>query len=134
MLELEAILIGAVIAIASIILLIILIGAIKGIKKNRKKKEEVVEETTDLQPEVMVNSVAEEKVEPIKIVLAQGEGIYFGSEGRLPCGEYTIETCDGEETVKMRVGRYVKTYANGDKVLFTEKQKVTPVSGSIILR
>ena len=128
---LEAILIGVVITIAVIILLIIVIGAIKGPKKN--KKEEIVESIeTESQP-VMVEKL-EEEVKSMKIVLAQGEGVVVGSEGRLPCGEYTIETCDGAENVKIRVGRYVKTYENGSIIVLTENQKITPVSTSIILR
>ena len=128
---LESILIGVVIAIAAIILLIIVIGAIRGLKKNKKEKKE---EAIEVEEFPIVAPVVEEEVKPMKIVLAQGEGIVVGSEGRLPCGEYTIETCDNEESVKIRIGRYVKTYENGATIVLTEKQKITPVSASIILR
>lgn len=127
---LEAILIGVVIAIAAIILIIILIGAIKGLKKN--KKEEIIESLQTQEQPAVVEKV--EEVESMKIVLAQGEGVVVGSQGVLPCGEYTIETCDDEENVKIRIGRYVKTYENGATIVLTENQKVTPVSTSIILR
>ena len=128
----EAILIGIVIAVSAIILLIILIGAIKSIKKNKKAKEETTADAATI--EVLKEDVSVEQPESMKVVIAQGESIVVGSEGRIPCGEYTMESCDGEETFNVRIGRYVKEYTNGCKVVLTEKQKVTPVSTSIILR
>ena len=127
---LETILISVVIGLASLILLIILIGAVKGIRKN-KKKEEI---TNDVNIESNVSAEVKEEVRPMKIVIAQGESIVVGSEGRIPCGEYTMESCDGEEAFNVRIGRYVKEYKNGSVVVLTEKQKITPVSTSIILR
>ena len=72
--------------------------------------------------------------EAMKVVIAQGESIVVGSVGRIPCGEYTMESCDGEATFKVRIGRYVKEYSNGCQIVLTENQKLTPVSTSIILK
>ena len=127
---LETILIGAVIAVATIILLIIVIGGIKAAKKDSKELNDAVEPVKE---EVKVEEVKEEN-KPMKIVIAQGESVVVGSEGKIPCGEYTIESCDGEEKINIRIGRYVKEYENGTTVVLTEKQKITPVSASIILR
>ena len=128
--ELETILIGAVIAVAGIILIIIIIGGIKACKKSKKEinngNAEVKSESTQVE-------VKEEK-KPMKIVIAQGESVVVGSEGRIACGEYTMESCDGEEKFNVRIGRYVKEYENGCTVVLTENQKITPVSTSIILR
>lgn len=126
---LESILIGVVIAIAAIILLIIIVGGVKASKKKRVQIEE-----TQAEQEKVVEATVEAPSQPMKVVIAQGETITVGSEGRIPCGEYTMESCDGEETFNVRIGRYVKEYENGTKVVLTEKQKVTPVSTSIILR
>ena len=125
---LESILIGVVIAIATAILLIIIVG---GIKANKKRKNHVEEVAVEETPAV---TTKQEEVKPMKVVIAQGESITVGSEGRIPCGEYTMESCDGEEKFNVRVGRYVKEYENGCTIVLTEKQKVTPVSTSIILR
>ena len=126
---LESILIGVVIAIATIILLIVVVGGIKTIRK--KNNNNHLEETVAEQAPVLQ---AQEEKKPMKVVIAQGESITVGSEGRIPCGEYTMESCDGEEKFNVRIGRYVREYENGCKVVLTEKQKVTPVSTSIILR
>ena len=128
---LESILIGVVIALAAIILLIIIVGGVKSIKKN-KKIEQV--ESSETQIEVKASEETKEEVKSMKIVIAQGESVVVGSEGRIPCGEYTMESCDGEEAFNVRIGRYVKEYKNGSVVVLTEKQKITPVSTSIILR
>jgi len=128
---LESILIGVVIALAAIILLIIIVGGVKSIKKN-KKIEQV--ESSETQIEVKASEETKEEVKSMKIVIAQGESVVVGSEGRIPCGEYTMESCDGEESFNVRIGRYVKEYKNGSVVVLTEKQKITPVSTSIILR
>lgn len=127
---LEKILIAAVIGVAAIILLIIIIGGIKAAKKDSKELNDGVETAKE---EVKVEEAKEEK-KPMKIVIAQGESVVVGSEGRIPCGEYTMESCDGEEKFNVRIGRYVKEYENGTTVVLTEKQKITPVSTSIILR
>lgn len=124
----ESILIGVVIAVASIILLIIVVGGIKSIKRKKKVEEETLAINEQEASEI------KEEVKSMKVVIAQGESIVVGSEGRIPCGEYTMESCDGEETFNVRIGRYVKEYTNGCTVVLTEKQKVTPVSTSIILR
>ena len=126
---LEAIIIGAIILVAAVLLALIIAGAIKGANKNKAEATaaKTEKETVD----------AEEKAEaskPMKVVVGQGESIVVGSEGRIPCGEYTIESSDGSEDFKVRIGRYVKTYTNGTKVVLTENQKVTPVSTSIVLR
>ena len=129
--NLEAILIAAVVVVAAIILVIIIVGGIKGAKKGNK---EVAETTT---PAVEETPVVEEKVEevkPMKVVLAQGESLTVGSEGRIPCGEYTLESADGCDTFNVRIGRYVKEYQNGCTVVLTEKQKVTAVSTTIIIK
>lgn len=126
----ESILIGAIIAVAAIILIIVVVGGIKSLKGNKKEENITVTENKE---EVVVESKVEE-VQTMKVVIAQGESIIVGSEGRIPCGEYTMESCDGEEKFNVRIGRYVKEYENGCKVVLTEKQKVTPVSASIILR
>lgn len=126
----ESILIGIVIAIAAIILIIIVVGGIKAAKKGNKELNEV----TNVNEEKVTNELVEESKKPMKVVIAQGESIVVGSEGRIPCGEYVMESCDGEEAFNVRIGRYVKEYKNGCTVVLTEKQKVTPVSGSIILR
>lgn len=127
----EAILIGAVIAIAAIILIIIVVSGIRGIKNKNKVKEEVHEE--EKQPEISMETSLEEN-RPMKIVISQGESVVVGSEGRIPCGEYIMESADGEETFNVRIGRYVKEYTNGTSVVLTEKQKITPVSTTIILK
>ena len=124
----ESILIGVVIAVASIILLIIVVGGIKSIKRKKKVEDETLAINEQEASEI------KEEVKSMKVVIAQGESIVVGSEGRIPCGEYTMESCDGEETFNVRIGRYVKEYTNGCTVVLTEKQKVTPVSTSIILR
>ena len=124
----ESILIGAIIVVAVIILIIVVVGGVKSLKGNKKENNE----------SVVVNKKevveTKEEVKSMKVVIAQGESIVVGSEGRIPCGEYTMESCDGEEKFNVRIGRYVKEYENGCKVVLTEKQKVTPVSTSIILR
>jgi hypothetical protein len=130
----EAILIGVTIAAASIILLIILIGSIKALKDKKKAKMNVQEDETQIVVKEEISETVVEAKEAMKVVIAQGESIIVGSEGRIPCGEYTMESCDGEETFNVRIGRYVKEYTNGCKVVLTEKQKVTAVSTSIILR
>lgn len=126
---LEKILIAAVIGVAALILLIIVIGGIKAAKKDSKELNDGAEASKE---EVKVEEKEEKK--PMKIVIAQGESVVVGSEGRIPCGEYTMESCDGEEKFNVRIGRYVKEYENGTTIVLTEKQKVTPVSTSIILR
>ena len=128
-LNLEAILIGAVVLVAAIILIIIIVGGIKSAKKgnnelNDNKKEEALP---------VVEEVKEE-VKPMKVVLAPGDSIVVGSEGRIPCGEYTLESSDGSETFNVRIGRYVKEYANGCTVVLTEKQKVTAINTTIIIK
>ena len=128
----ETILIGVVIAVASIILLIILIGAIKSIKAKKKNKAEKA--LTSSESEALQAKEEEKKVEPMKVVIAQGDSIVVGSQGRIPCGEYTMESCDGVEAFNVRIGRYVREYKNGCSVVLTENQKVTAVSTSIILR
>ena len=130
----EAILIGVTIAAASIILLIILIGSIKALKDKKKAKMNVQEDETQIVVKEEISETVVEAKEAMKVVIAQGESIIVGSEGRIPCGEYTMESCDGEGTFNVRIGRYVKEYTNGCKVVLTEKQKVTAVSTSIILR
>ena len=70
----------------------------------------------------------------MKVVLAPGDSITVGSEGRIACGEYTLESADGSETFNVRIGRYVKEYTNGSTVILTEKQKVTSVSHTIIIK
>lgn len=127
---LEGILIGVVIAIALAILLIIVIGGIKSAKKGNKE----LNDTQQVALETKQEEVVKEEVKPMKIVIAQGESVVVGSEGKIPCGEYVMESCDGEETFNVRIGRYVKEYTNGCTIVLTEKQKVTPVSTSIILR
>jgi hypothetical protein len=128
---LEKILIGAIIVVALIILIIIIVVGIKGAKKTSKQLNEPKQEKEVVkQEEVKVK----EEEKPMKIVIAQGESVVVGSEGKIPCGEYTIESCDGSESFNIRIGRYVKEYANGTTVTLTEKQKVTPVSTSIILK
>ena len=126
---LEKILIAAVIGVAALILLIIVIGGIKAAKKDSKELNDGAETSKE---EVKVEEKEEKK--PMKIVIAQGESVVVGSEGRIPCGEYTMESCDGEEKFNVRIGRYVKEYENGTTIVLTEKQKITPVSTSIILR
>ena len=128
-LNLEAILIGAVVLVAAIILIIIIVGGIKSAKKgnnelNDNKKEEALP---------VVEEVKEE-VKPMKVVLAPGDSVVVGSEGRIPCGEYTLESSDGSETFNVRIGRYVKEYANGCTVVLTEKQKVTAINTTIIIK
>lgn len=127
---LEGILIGVVIAIALAILLIVVIGGIKSAKKGDKE----LNDTQQVAVETKQEDVVKEEVKPMKIVIAQGESVVVGSEGKIPCGEYVMESCDGEETFNVRIGRYVKEYTNGCTIVLTEKQKVTPVSTSIILR
>lgn len=128
---LEKILIGAVIALSAIILLIIVIGSVKAIKKSSKRKVQ-----DEQRPELMKETKTDdsEEKEPMKLVISQGESILVGSAGRIPCGEYTMESCDGIAQFNVRIGRYVKKYDNGCKVVLTENQKITPVSTSIILR
>ena len=128
-LSLEAILIGAVVLVAAIILIIIIVGGIKSAKNgnnelNDNKKEEALP---------VVEEVKEE-VKPMKVVLAPGDSVVIGSEGRIPCGEYTLESSDGSETFNVRIGRYVKEYANGCTVVLTEKQKVTAINTTIIIK
>ena len=131
---LESILIGVVIAIATIILLIIVVGGVKAGKKKKKEVEQIAAQQEQLAAQQEQAARIEEEKKAMKVVIAQGESITVGSEGRIPCGEYTMESCDGEEKFNVRVGRYVKEYENGCKIVLTEKQKVTPVSASIILR
>ena len=127
---LEAILIGAVILVAVIILVIIIVG---GVKSAKKGSDELNDNPTSVQQAPIVEEVKEE-VKPMKVVLAQGESIVVGSEGRIPCGEYTLESADGSESFNVRIGRYVKEYQNGSTVILTEKQKVTAVSNTIIIK
>jgi hypothetical protein len=127
---LEAILIGAVILVAVIILVIIIVG---GVKSAKKGSDELNDNPTNVQQTPIVEEVKEE-VKPMKVVLAQGESIVVGSEGRIPCGEYTLESADGSESFNVRIGRYVKEYPNGSTVILTEKQKVTAVSNTIIIK
>lgn len=128
----EKILIAGIITVGVIILLIIIAGVAKAGKKKRIKIEDspVVESA-----QISTNeNLAEASVPSMKVVIAQGESIVVGSEGRIPCGEYTMESSDGEEKFNVRIGRYVKEYENGCTVVLTEKQKVTAVSTTIILR
>lgn len=127
----ESILIGAVIAISAFILMILLVSGVKARKRNKKSTQET-EQVTAQQQVVEQQEITAPAF--MKVVIAQGESIIVGSEGRIPCGEYTMESCEGEEKFNVRIGRYVKEYENGAKVVLTEKQKVTPVSTSIILR
>ena len=127
---LEAILIGAVILVAIIILVIIIVG---GVKSAKKGSDELNDNPRSVQQAPIVEEVKEE-VKPMKVVLAQGESIVVGSEGRIPCGEYTLESADGSESFNVRIGRYVKEYQNGSTVILTEKQKVTAVSNTIIIK
>ena len=128
-LNLEAILIGAVVLVAAIILIIIIVGGIKSAKKgNNELNDNKKEETLPVVEEV------KEEVKPMKVVLAPGDSIVVGSEGRIPCGEYTLESSDGSETFNVRIGRYVKEYANGCTVVLTEKQKVTAINTTIIIK
>jgi len=127
---LEAILIGAVILVAVIILVIIIVG---GVKSAKKGNDELNDHSKKVEETPVVEEVKEE-VKPMKVVLAQGESIVVGSEGRLPCGEYTLESADGSEAFNVRIGRYVKEYKNGSTVILTEKQKVTAVSTTIIIK
>ena len=126
----EAIIIGAVILVAAFILALIIAGAIRGSKIS--KKEDIKEVKAD--KEEAKEEIKEPNKESMKVVIAQGESIVVGSEGRIPCGEYTMESADGAETFNVRIGRYVREYSNGTRVVLTENQKVTPVSTSIILR
>lgn len=128
----ESILIGAVIAVASIILIIVVISGIKSFKKGKKAEEDTTK--IEEKAEEIKEKITEEEKKPMKIVIAQGESVVVGSEGTIACGEYTMESCDGEEKFNVRIGRYVKEYENGCTVVLTEKQKITPVSTSIILR
>jgi hypothetical protein len=128
-LNLEAILIGAVVLVAAIILIIIIVGGIKSAKKgNNELNDNKKEEAAPVVEEV------KEEVKPMKVVLAPGDSVVVGSEGRIPCGEYTLESSDGSETFNVRIGRYVKEYANGCTVVLTEKQKVTAINTTIIIK
>ena len=123
----------------ALILMIIVVGTIKGLKNNKEEikeeiQQEVKQEKVEEIPVEEIKEKVEDNKEPMKIVIAQGESVVVGSEGRLPCGEYIIESCEGEESFNVRIGRYVKEYKNGTKVVLTEKQQITPVSTSIVLR
>ena len=126
----EAILIGGIVLVAVIILIIIIVGGIKSAKKGNK---ELNDNYGAAKAETPVVEVATE-VKPMKVVLAPGDSITVGSEGRIPCGEYVFESADGSETFNVRVGRYVKEYTNGCTVILTEKQKVTSVSHTIVIK
>lgn len=129
-LNLEAILIGAIILVAVIILVIIIVGGIKSAKKGNKElndKERVA-------PVAAPVEEVKEEVKPMKVVLAPGESVVVGSEGRIACGEYTLESSDGSETFNVRIGRYVKEYTNGCTIILTEKQKVTAINTTIIIK
>ena len=128
---LEAILIGAIVLVAVIILVIIIVGGIKGAKKGKKA---LISQETEVVETPVVEEKIEEETRPMKVVLAQGESLTVGSEGRIPCGEYTLESADGCDTFNVRIGRYVKEYQNGCTVVLTEKQKVTAVSTTIIIK
>jgi hypothetical protein len=126
----EAILIGGIVLVAVIILVIIIVGGIKSARKGNKELNDnygVAKEETQV-------AEAKEEVKPMKVVLAPGDSITVGSEGRIACGEYTLESADGSETFNVRIGRYVKEYTNGSTVILTEKQKVTSVSHTIIIK
>ena len=123
---LETILIGAIILVAAIILIIIIVGGVKAAKKGN-------EELNDNKVQAVETKEVEE-VKPMKVVIAQGDSIMVGSEGRIPCGEYTLESADGSETFNVRIGRYVRKYTNGSTVVLTENQKVTAVSTTVIIK
>ena len=128
--DLEAILIGAVILVSAIILLIIIVG---GIKSARQGNDELNDNSNKVENTEVIEEVKEVERQ-VKVVVAQGESITIGSEGRIPCGEYTLESADGCDTFNVRIGRYVKEYQNGCTVVLTEKQKVTAVSTTIIIK
>lgn len=127
---LETILIGAIILVAAIILIIIIVGGVKAAKKGNEELNDNKVQTVETKE---VEEVKEE-VKPMKVVIAQGDSIMVGSEGRIPCGEYTLESADGSETFNVRIGRYVRKYTNGSTVVLTENQKVTAVSTTVIIK
>lgn len=129
-LNLETILIGGIILVALIILIIIIVGGIKAAKKGSKE----LNDNTRLEQAPAAAPEVKEEVKPMKVVLAPGDSIVVGSEGRIPCGEYTLESSDGSETFNVRIGRYVKEYTNGCTVVLTEKQKVTAINTTIIIK
>lgn len=131
---LEAIIIGVIILIAAVILGLILASAIRSIRGSKKNTEEKVEDLKDGSVQSQEVTKKEVVTESMKFVIGVGESEVVGSEGRIPCGEYIMESADGQETFNVRIGRYVREYKNGTKVVLTEKQKITPVSSSIVLR
>ena len=132
---LEKILIGIVILVSLIILLSICIYGVKSYKNKHNSNKGLLNDNKIItKGENMISDEVTNEAPPMKLVIAQGDTIEVGSTGRIPCGQYILESCDGEETFNVRIGRYVKEYKNGCTVILTEKQKVTPVSTSIILR
>lgn len=119
--------IGAVIIVAVVVAILLLRVAFKKDKIENSEVEEVAEIK-----EAQASEVNEHKT--MKKVVAMNETIAIGENGSLPCGEYVIESCDGSDTCKVRIGRYVKEYKNGTTVVLGNNQKVTPVSGDIILK
>lgn len=68
------------------------------------------------------------------VLIGKGDSRVTGSYGFLPAGEYIVESAEGIEPFKVRIGRNVNSYNSGDKIVLIDKYKVVPINSSIRIK
>lgn len=68
------------------------------------------------------------------VLIAKGDSRVTGTYGFLPAGDYYVESIDGAEVFKVRTGRNVREYRNGDTIVLVDRHKVLPITASIVIK
>lgn len=114
------------------------LGAITGIvaykagKKGRVKKDN--QQTSEQQDTLTQEQEYLEVNDTNEIVMSRNVIYSVGMDGQLKEGQYELKNADSTNTkFNVRLNGLVREYVNGDIVVLTDGDTISPVSGSVLL-